>query len=135
MANQFSGDFSLKEVTLYNVYNSEAIDIKKLVLEINLYESVVSSALQAELLIQDIGQNLISSMPIVGQERIQIKIASNNKLYDLLSMPFTNLFGSYPGELTNVNTSPFLGSIATIAPRLFSNASIAICCKERSIVR
>lgn len=83
MANQFSGDFSLKEVTLYNVYNSESIDIKKLVLEINLYESVVSSALQAELLIQDIGQNLISSMPIVGQERIQIKIASNNKVYDL----------------------------------------------------
>lgn len=43
MANQFSGDFTLQEVTLYNVYNSEAIDIKKLVLEINLYESVVSS--------------------------------------------------------------------------------------------
>ena len=83
MSNQFSGDFSLKEVTLYNVYNSEPIDIKKLVLEVHLYESVKSSALQAEILIQDIGQNLISSMPIVGQERINIKISSRNKIYDL----------------------------------------------------
>ena len=83
MANQFSGDFSLKEVTLYSVYNTNPTDIKNLVLEINLYESVMSSALQAEILIQDIGQNLISSMPIVGQERINIKISSRSKLYDL----------------------------------------------------
>jgi hypothetical protein len=83
MANQFSGDFSLREVTLYSVYNTNPTDIKNLVLEINLYESVMSSALQAEILIQDIGQNLISSMPIVGQERINIKISSRSKLYDL----------------------------------------------------
>ena len=56
MANQFSGDFSLKEVTLYSVYNTNPTDIKNLVLEISLYESVMSSALQAEILIQDIGE-------------------------------------------------------------------------------
>ena len=75
MANQFPGDFSLREVFLYSVYHNQKIDIKNLVLEINLYESVMSSALQAEILIQDIGQNLISNLPIVGQERIQIKIS------------------------------------------------------------
>ena len=83
MANQFPGDFSLREVFLYSVYHNEKIDIKNLVLEINLYESVMSSALQAEILIQDIGQNLISNLPIVGQERIQIKISSGGKSYDL----------------------------------------------------
>ena len=55
MANQFPGDFSLREVFLYSVYHNQKIDIKNLVLEINLYESVMSSALQAEILIQDIG--------------------------------------------------------------------------------
>lgn len=83
MANQFPGDFSLKEVSLYSVYNNQKLDIKNLVLEINLYESIFSSTLQAEILLQDIGQNLISNLPIVGQERIQIKIATEGKLYDL----------------------------------------------------
>ena len=83
MANQFSGDFTLEEVYLYTVYNTQKIDIKNLVLEINLFESVLSSALQVEVLIQDIGQNLISTLPIVGQERLQIKIGSRNKIYDL----------------------------------------------------
>lgn len=83
MSNQFSGDFTLEEVYLYTVYNTQKIDIKKLVLEINLYESVMSSALQVEVLIQDIGQNLISNLPLVGQERIRIKIGSRNKIYDL----------------------------------------------------
>lgn len=40
MANQLPGDFSLKEVSLYSVYNNQKLDIKNLVLEINLYESI-----------------------------------------------------------------------------------------------
>ena len=83
MANQFPGDFTLKSVTLTDVYGSEDIDIKNLVLEINLYESVLSSALQVEIILQDIGQNFLSNLPIVGQERINIKIMSESILYDL----------------------------------------------------
>jgi len=83
MANQFPGDFALKEVKLYNIDQTEDYDIKALVQEINLYESVFSSALQATLLIEDIGQNLISTLPIIGQERVEIKISSGSKNYKL----------------------------------------------------
>ena len=83
MANQFPGDFSLLEVSLYSIDESQKIDIKPLVLEINIYESIFSSALQAEFAIQDIGENLISSLPIVGQERIELYISSDKKYYRL----------------------------------------------------
>jgi hypothetical protein len=83
MANQFPGDFSLLEVSLYSIDESQKIDIKPLVLEINIYESIFSSALQAEFAIQDIGENLISSLPIVGQERIELYISSDTKYYRL----------------------------------------------------
>ena len=83
MANQFPGDFALKEVKLYNIDQTEDYDIKALVQEINLYESVFSSALQATLLIEDIGQNLISTLPIIGQERVEIKISSGSRTYRL----------------------------------------------------
>ena len=83
MANQFPGDFALKEVRLYNISQTENYDIKALVQEVNLYESIFSSALQATLLIEDIGQNLISTLPIIGQERVEIKISSGSKNYRL----------------------------------------------------
>ena len=83
MANQFPGDFSLLEVNLYTSSESQKIDIKPLVLEINLYESILSSALQATVTIQDIGENLISSLPILGQERIEIYISSDGFYYRL----------------------------------------------------
>ena len=83
MANQFPGDFSLLEVNLYTSSESQKIDIKPLVLEINLYESILSSALQSTVTIQDIGENLISSLPILGQERIEIYISSDGFYYRL----------------------------------------------------
>jgi hypothetical protein len=82
MSNQFPGDFSLKEVNLYPHFGDK-IDIKGLVGEINLYESVLSASLQATLVIQDIGQNLINKLPIMGEERIEIIIKSNNIWYNL----------------------------------------------------
>ena len=81
MSNQFPGDFSLKEVNLYNISQQEKAPykIKSLVREINIYESVFSSVLQATLLVQDIGKNLISDMPMMGQERIEIIIDSGDQ--------------------------------------------------------
>lgn len=79
---EFAGDFSLLEVNLYPL-NGQKINIKPLVLEITLYESVFSSALQAELSIQDIGKNLINTLPLVGQERVEIIISSDGFYYTL----------------------------------------------------
>ncbi len=83
MANEFPGDYSLLEVSLFSLNESQKLDIKPLVVEINIYESILASALQAEILIQDIGQNLISSLPIVGQERVEILLATDRKQYRL----------------------------------------------------
>ena len=82
MANQFPGDFALKEVNLYSHFQQK-LDIKNLVLEINLYESILSSNLQATIAIEDVGQNLITHFPIFGEERVQIIISSDGKYYDL----------------------------------------------------
>ena len=65
MANQFPGDFALKEVNLYSMNESQKIDIKPLVLQIDLYESIFSSSIQATISIQDIGQNLIDRKSVV----------------------------------------------------------------------
>jgi hypothetical protein len=82
MANQFPGDFSLKEVNLYPHFGPK-VDIKGIVGEINLYESVLSASLQCTIVVQDIGKNLINTLPLMGEERIEIIIKSNNRWYTL----------------------------------------------------
>jgi hypothetical protein len=82
MANQFPGDFSLKEVNLYPHFGNK-VDIKGIVGEITLYESVLSASLQCTILVQDIGQNLINTLPLMGEERVEIIILSNNIWYTL----------------------------------------------------
>ncbi len=83
MKNQFPGDFKLTKVTLYNINQTEEYDIKALVREVNIYESIFSPVLHATLLIEDIGQNLISTLPILGQERIVLVIDSGDLKYNL----------------------------------------------------
>lgn len=82
MANTFPGDFSLKEVNLYPHFSGK-LDIKPIVGEITLYESVLAASLQCTLVIQDIGENLINNLPLLGEERIEIIIQSNNIFYNL----------------------------------------------------
>tara|TARA_S200002703_G_C3782318_1_gene241071 strand:+ start:143 stop:1471 length:1329 start_codon:yes stop_codon:yes gene_type:complete len=82
MSNQFPGDFALREINLYS-HTGEKVDIKALVLEINLYESILSSNLQATITLEDVGQNLITHLPIFGEERIEIIISSDGVFYNL----------------------------------------------------
>jgi hypothetical protein len=90
MNQQFAGDFSLKSVKLYPILNGNKVseknsflDIKQLVQEITLYQSVISTSLYCELVINDIGENLIGTLPLVGQERIQIIISTSYADYNL----------------------------------------------------
>lgn len=82
MAGNFPGDFSLSEVWLYPHFG-DRIDIKQLVGEITLYESILNAALQCTIVVQDISKNLINNLPLMGEERVQIIIRSNKKQYDL----------------------------------------------------
>jgi hypothetical protein len=90
MNQQFTGDFSLKEVRLYPLLdesklagNNKYLDIKQLVQEITLNESVISTSLYCQLVIQDIGNNIIGSLPLVGQERIELVISTSYANYNL----------------------------------------------------
>lgn len=85
MQQKYSGDFSLKSVKLFPVVNksSEGIELKQLIKEITIYESVISTSLYCELLINDIGENLIGSLPLMGQEKININIGVASRNYDL----------------------------------------------------
>jgi len=90
MKQQFAGDFSLKEVRLYPMHDDanltggrKFLEIKELVQEISLYESVISTSLYCQLVIQDIGNNLIGELPLVGQERIQIIVSTAYANYNL----------------------------------------------------
>lgn len=90
MKQHFAGDFSLKEVRLYPVLDenniaggSKYLEIKELVQEITLYESIISTSLCCQIIIQDIGNNLIGELPLIGQERIEIIISTAYANYNL----------------------------------------------------
>lgn len=86
----FAGDFSLKDVKLFPVKDEggiaagkDYIDIKQLVQEVAIYESIISTSLYCQLVIQDIGNNIISELPIIGQEKIQLLISTSYANYTL----------------------------------------------------
>lgn len=88
MNQQFAGDFSLKSVRLYPISTlskngTSPIDIKQLVQEVTLYQSIISSSLYCQLVINDIGENLIGTLPLIGRERIQLVISTSYADYDL----------------------------------------------------
>lgn len=90
MEQLFSGDFSLKSVKLYPIVSndlttadSNVLELRQLVKEISIYESIIATSLYCQLVISDIGENLIGSLPLMGQERIRINIGTSSNNYDL----------------------------------------------------
>jgi len=83
---EFAGDFALLKVLLYPVAGEkegESVDIRELVNEINLYESITHTSLTAELVISDVGANIISNYPLLGQEKVVITLGTKTKNYKL----------------------------------------------------
>jgi len=90
MQAKFSGDFSLKTVKLFPVVlegttakDTKYIDIKELVKEVSIYESVISASLYCQIVVTDIGENIISSLPLMGQEKVQLEISTFTEEYEL----------------------------------------------------
>lgn len=82
---EFPGDFNLLEVNLYHFKeNSKPVDIRELVNEIILTESLNESQLRAELHISDVGENIISNYPLFGQEKVEIILGTKTKNYKLI---------------------------------------------------
>ena len=71
---EFAGDYDLKNIFLHNHFG-EVIDIKNLVQELNIYESIYKNALTGSLVIVD-AQNLIAKLEINGTERISFQLST-----------------------------------------------------------
>ena len=69
---EFAGDYDLKNIFLHNHFG-EVIDIKNLVQELNIYESIYKNALTGSIVIID-AQNLIAKLEIQGLELSLIHI-------------------------------------------------------------
>ena len=69
---EFAGDYDLKNIFLHNHFG-EVIDIKNLVQELNIYESIYKNALTGSVIIID-AQNLIAKLEIQGTERISFTL-------------------------------------------------------------
>ena len=71
---EFAGDYDCKNIFLHS-HLGEVIDIKNLVQELNIYESIYKSALTGSIVIID-AQNLIAKLEIQGLERISFKLST-----------------------------------------------------------
>jgi len=70
----FAGDYNLKNILLHN-HAGEVIDIKNVVQELNIYESIYKNALTGTLVVID-AQNLIAKLEMQGTERISFTLST-----------------------------------------------------------
>ena len=77
---EFAGDYDLKNIFLHNHFG-EVIDIKTLVQELNIYESIYKNALTGSVVIID-AQNLIAKLEIQGTERISFTLKTPGAIDD-----------------------------------------------------
>ena len=70
----FAGDFNLTSIHLHN-HKGESIDIKRLVQEFNIYESIYTHTVTGTAVITD-AIDLIGNGPIQGTERLSFKLST-----------------------------------------------------------
>ena len=90
---QFAGDYKLDNVIVHSA--SGSIDIKDLLLELNVYESIHSSNLYGNITIMD-SANHVQNMPIIGQEDIEFTVQTDE---DTNTLDFT----TFRGRIYKVN--------------------------------
>ena len=70
---QYAGEYEILDSTLTSS-TGITINISKLITEINLFEDLFSHAISGSIILIDTN-NLISKAPLIGQERVKLKIA------------------------------------------------------------
>ena len=69
-----AGDYNLSHIDLIN-HNGDVIDLKFIVIEMNIYESIYKNAVTGSIVITD-AKNQIGRLEVQGLERIAFKLAS-----------------------------------------------------------
>ena len=75
---EFAGDYDLNHVFLHN-HLKEITDIKAMMVELNVYESIFNNSLTGSIIITD-AQNLIAKLELNGTERISFKLSTPGAL-------------------------------------------------------
>ena len=70
-----AGDYKLQEILLHGPTGT--IDIKELMVELNVYESIYANSIYGNMVIADTA-NHIQNMPIIGQEMLQFKFSTDD---------------------------------------------------------
>ena len=70
----FAGDYNMDQVLLVN-HEGEKTDIKAMITEFNIYESIYKNSVTGTLVIYDT-QNMIVKVPIQGTERLEFKLST-----------------------------------------------------------
>ena len=73
-AIEFAGDYDLNNVFLHN-HMGEITDIKKMMVELNVYESIYKNSLTGSIVIVD-AQNLVAKLELNGTERVSFKLST-----------------------------------------------------------
>ena len=71
---EVAADYNMDEVLLVN-HEGEKTDIKRMIVEFNIYESIYKNAVTGTIVISDT-QNMIVKMPIQGTERLEFKLST-----------------------------------------------------------
>lgn len=90
---QDGGDYIMDDIVI-RTNSGESYNINNLVIELNIYESIIKPCMSGNVLIED-GTGLIESGPIVGQEHIMFSLASSTD-HDIID------FTEYHGVITEV---------------------------------
>jgi len=69
-----AGDFNLSHIDLIN-HNGKAIDLKHIVIELNIYESIYKNAVTGSVVITD-ARNQIGRLEVQGIERVSFKLST-----------------------------------------------------------
>ena len=75
---EFAGDYNLNNILLVNHEAKEQtgiVDIKRMALELNIFESIYNNAVTGTMVITD-SQNVIAKLPIQGTERLMFKLST-----------------------------------------------------------
>ena len=121
---QYAGEYDLLECKLFSP-NGEITDLLTdvVVMEIDMFEDIFMSSISGTVIVIDI-KNIISKLPIVGQERLSLKVATPTleKKEDIIDFTESRAFTvNKVGGRQEISGESQIYKISFVSPELVSN--------------
>lgn len=85
--NLKAGDYKLEKVVLHSLVNGTSVNMMNLVRRIEIYEDIFSPYVSAKLYVED-AFNFPERVPIVGQEKLELRFKSDMNSFDPVELMF-----------------------------------------------